>query len=61
VHPDLADNPALTRTAIEAHRFSMPVVREIAAPGAAGHRTQRALVVASLVRCAREDTSRRWA
>ena len=59
MHPEFAPDPA--RTAIESHRFSMPVVRELFPPGAARHRSQRALVVASLMRCEREDPSRRWA
>ena len=39
----------------------MPVVRELLPPGAARHRSQRALVVASLMRCECEEPSRRWA
>ena len=51
------------RAPIEAHRYSMPVVREIVPPGAQRRPSQRALVVASLLLSDREDRSPsgRWA
>jgi hypothetical protein len=51
------------RSPIEAHRYSLPVVREVVPPGAQRRLSQRALVVASLLLSDREDqsTSSRWA
>jgi hypothetical protein len=53
-----AENPE----AIAAHRYALPVVREIwpiKATEPTLHERQRALVQASLLRCPRRDTSAR--
>jgi hypothetical protein len=54
---------AVLRAPVEAHRYAIPVVREISAPPPPRPRTQRLLVAASLMLCDREDASRhrRWA
>jgi hypothetical protein len=44
---------------LEAHRYAMPVVRELNAPVPRTRSTQRELVVASLLLCDREGPSRR--
>ena len=48
---------------IARHHYTVPVVRELEAPVPRRRRTQRDLVVASLVVCDREDrpVHRRWA
>ena len=45
------------RSSIEAHRYSMPVVRELVPSGAQRRLSQRALVVASLLLSDRDGQS----
>jgi hypothetical protein len=47
--------PTLNASAVAAHRFQMPAVHEVAAPQPRRPSGQREVVIASLVRCDRND------
>lgn len=51
--------PAKSPAPVETHRYAMPVVREIDAPAPRPRPSQRQLVIASVLRCDRDDPAHR--